>query len=64
MFKKPEELEVGDVILGHPYCKWTLTTKPEDAFKVGRYSAWSIPSNPAYERNLSWWSTETVEVQD
>lgn len=64
MFKKPEELEVGDVIIGHPYCTWTLTTKPVDAFKVGNYRCQATPSNPEYETYLSWDRDWLVEVAD
>lgn len=64
MFKKPSELEAGDVILGNPYCTWTLDEKPVDAFGVGNFKAKATPSNSEYETHLSFHAEWDVEVAD
>lgn len=64
MFKKPSELEVGDVVIGHPYCTWLITNKPVDAFKVNMFACTAIPSNLEYETRLSWNGDWDVEVAD
>jgi hypothetical protein len=64
MFKKPADLEAGDVIVGNPYCTWTLTEAPTDAFKVDMWRIKATPSNPAYETVFTLNGEHDVEVAD